>query len=157
MVLRNRWTDIRRPDSREPCCLIGIDDPRGSWYLNRDFSVLDRVMASIPSGTFKILLSHRPNIFYKAADRDIRLILSGHTHGGQVILPFPVGHGLSLARMAHELDYGLYRSGNSLLYVNRGLGVVGPPVRINCPREITRFVLRRNSSGTHSASSQMPT
>jgi predicted MPP superfamily phosphohydrolase len=70
------------------------------------------------------------------------LTIAGHTHGGQIIIPNPGGKSLSLARMAYDRYAGLYQQDDSYLYVNRGLGVVGPPVRLNCPREITRFVLR---------------
>ncbi|MFC1592086.1 metallophosphoesterase [Thermodesulfobacteriota bacterium] len=124
--------------------LVGVDDPRGSWFFNDSFASLQQALQGVPGGSFRVLLSHRPNIFDCAASRGIQLTLAGHTHGGQVILPRPGGHGLSLARMAYERDYGLYRSGGSYLYINKGLGVVGPPVRLNCPSEITRIVLTRS-------------
>jgi predicted MPP superfamily phosphohydrolase len=85
-------------------------------------------------------------VFDLAAKQGVHLTLAGHTHGGQIILPSVSGHGLSLASIAYMYDYGLYQKENSFLYVNKGLGVVGPPVRVNCPREITRIVLRTGTS-----------
>ncbi len=142
-VLRNRWTRIAGQDSTDPIYLLGIDDARGSWYLNDDFPYLNQTLADLPEKSFKILLCHRPNVFNHAARSGIQLTLSGHTHGGQFIMPSLGGHGWSLAKMAYQHDYGLYRKHKSYLYVNKGLGVVGPPVRINCPREISRFVLKK--------------
>jgi len=141
-MLRNRWHSITLPTSSVPLCLAGIDDPQGSWYVNNRFDTLDAALQGIPAGGFTVLLSHRPNIFDEAARRCIPLTISGHTHGGQIIIPNPGGENLSLARMAYDHYAGLYQQDGSYLYVNRGLGVVGPPVRLNCPREITRFVLR---------------
>jgi hypothetical protein len=144
-VLRNSWRSIsgNSVQARQPIYLLGIDDPRGSWYLNRNFRMLKKSLEGVPEGSFKVLLSHRPNIFDCAARQGVQLTLAGHTHGGQVIFPGPNGHGPSLARLAYERDYGLYREGSSYLYINKGLGVVGPPIRLNCPREISRIVLRK--------------
>jgi len=142
-VLRNRHQKIYNDDKSSCFYLAGIDDPRGSWYLNDDFPFVKDTLKDIPKDGFKVLLSHRPNVFDLAAKQGVHLTLAGHTHGGQIILPSISGHGLSLAGMAYEHDYGLYQKENSFLYVNKGLGVVGPPVRVNCPREITRISLRK--------------
>lgn len=136
-VLRNRWQEIYR-DGDTAAFLVGVDDPRS----NRQLPFLNQALEGIPEEGFKILLAHRPTVFGQAVAAGMHLTLAGHTHGGQIIIPLPGSSGLSLARIAYERDRGLYRSGNAFLYVNRGLGVVGPPVRINCPREITRIVLR---------------
>jgi hypothetical protein len=141
-MLRDEWAAVRVNPSSEPLYLAGIDDPQGSWYVNNRFTSLDTALQGIPARGFTVLLSHRPNIFPESVSRGIPLTISGHTHGGQVVIPNPGGRGISLARMAYEHDSGLYRQSESCLYVNRGLGVVGPPVRINCPREISRFTLR---------------
>ena len=142
-ILRNRFEKIYNVDKGSCFYLAGIDDPRGSWYLNEDFPFVKETLKDVPKDGFKVLLSHRPNVFDLAAKQGVHLILAGHTHGGQIILPSISGHGLSLASMAYEHDYGLYQKENAFLYVNKGLGVVGPPVRVNCPREITRIVLRK--------------
>jgi predicted MPP superfamily phosphohydrolase len=141
-MLRNRWHPVTPTISSAPLYLAGIDDPQGSWYVNNRFASLDAALRGIPAGGFTVLLSHRPNIFDESARRRIPLTIAGHTHGGQVIIPNPGGESLSLARVAYDRYAGLYRQDDSCLYVNRGLGVVGPPIRLNCPREITRFVLR---------------
>jgi predicted MPP superfamily phosphohydrolase len=141
-LLRNSWEVIGRSETAAPVYLIGIDDPRGSWYFNKRLPVLEEIITGIPAAGFKILLSHRPNIFNDAVKKGIHLTLAGHTHGGQIILPFPGGRPPSLARLAYLTDYGLYQKAKSYLYVNRGLGVVGPPIRINCPQEITCLDLR---------------
>jgi predicted MPP superfamily phosphohydrolase len=149
-MLRNRWHPITPTTSSVPLYLAGIDDPQGSWYVNNRFDSLDAALQGIPAGGFTVLLSHRPNIFDESARRRIPLTIAGHTHGGQVIIPNPGGNSLSLARMAYDRYAGLYQQDASYLYVNRGLGVVGPPIRLNCPREITRFVLRSFAVGKKS-------
>jgi predicted MPP superfamily phosphohydrolase len=97
-----------------------------------------------------VLLSHNPNSFRRAAELGIELSLAGHTHGGQVKFEI-VDHSVSPARLITPFVAGLYRrpmatSANgqrSALYVNRGLGTLGFPVRIGVPPEITLLTLRR--------------
>ena len=67
-------------------------------------------------------------------------MLAGHTHGGQLALPTPGGR-YNLARLVTNFTRGVYRRNGSTLYVNRGLGVGGPSVRINCSREIATIEL----------------
>lgn len=113
-----------------PVALVGIDDLRhGSPDLDR---ALDGVDAALPT----ILLSHRPEIFPEAAARRIALTLSGHYHGGQVKVSL-LGLDLSLAHLMSPYPEGLYRLRSSHLYVSRGLGTTGTPVRLNAPPEIT--------------------
>jgi hypothetical protein len=105
-----------------------------------------------------ILLSHNPNSFKRAAELGIELSLAGHTHGGQVKFEI-VDHSVSPARLITEFVAGLYdlpsRNGaaapsesnghgnnKAFLYVNRGLGTFGMPVRIGVPPEITLLTLR---------------
>jgi predicted MPP superfamily phosphohydrolase len=142
-VLRNRFEKVYGEDNSAYFYLAGIDDPRGSWYINEGFPYVRDTLKDIPKDGFKVLLSHRPNVFDLASKESVHLTLAGHTHGGQIILPSISGHGPSLASIAYKYDYGLYQKENSFLYVNKGLGVVGPPVRVNCPREITRIILKR--------------
>jgi len=119
---------------RGPVALAGIDDLRfGKPDLEQALEGLDQ---SLPT----ILLSHRPEIFPQAAARNIALTLSGHYHGGQVKVSL-LGLELSLARLLTPYPEGLYRLGGSRLYVNRGLGTTGTPVRLNAPPEITLFHL----------------
>ncbi len=96
-----------------------------------------------------VLLSHNPNSFHRAAELGIELSLAGHTHGGQVKFEI-VDHSISPARLISPFTAGLYRlpmngdrSQKAALYVNRGLGTLGLPVRIGVPPEITLLTLRR--------------
>jgi hypothetical protein len=143
-VLRNHWVKTDTAHTGAPLYLIGVDDIWATWRFHKKKISLSEIIADIPENNFKLLLSHNPTIFDEAARLGIDLTLSGHTHAGQMILPFPEYHGYSFARLMYKRDYGLYRSGDSMLYINRGLGVIGPPLRINCPREITRVVLKRS-------------
>ncbi len=72
---------------------------------------------------------------------DVPLTLSGHTHGGQLAIPFLSRH-LNLARFIARFTVGVYRQGRSVLYVNRGIGTTGPPIRIGARAEITLLTLR---------------
>lgn len=119
---------------RGPVALAGIDDLRfGLPDLNRALEGLDPALPTI-------LLSHRPEIFPQAAARNIALTLSGHYHGGQVKVSL-LGFDLSPAHLLSPYPEGLYRLRNCHLYVNRGLGTTGTPVRLNAPPEITLFHL----------------
>jgi len=96
-----------------------------------------------------VLLSHNPNSFHRAAELGIELSLAGHTHGGQVKFEI-VDHSISPARLISPFVAGLYhlpmngnRSEKAALYVNRGLGTLGFPVRLGVPPEITLLTLRR--------------
>ena len=93
----------------------------------------------IPENAWRLCLSHRPSDWFLARRTGARLTLSGHTHGGQInLIP-----GLSSALLLGPYTQGLYRKGDDHLYVSRGLGVVGLPVRIAAPPEITVITLRQ--------------
>jgi predicted MPP superfamily phosphohydrolase len=86
-----------------------------------------------------ILMAHEPDILPRVAKYDVDLMLSGHTHGGQVRLPFlPPVHLPPLGRKYIE---GHFQLGRTQLYVNRGIGTVDMPFRFNCPPEITVLTL----------------
>jgi predicted MPP superfamily phosphohydrolase len=86
-----------------------------------------------------ILLAHEPDIAPEAAKHNVDLMLSGHTHGGQVRIPFlpPV----MLPPMGKDYVEGHFQVGPMQLYVNRGIGAVQLPFRFNCPPEITVITL----------------
>jgi uncharacterized protein len=95
--------------------------------------------ASRLNGETVILLEHEPDVLPEVARHNVDLMLSGHTHGGQVRFPFvPPVHLPPLGRNYVE---GLFRLGPTQLYVNRGIGAVGVPFRFNCPPEITEITL----------------
>jgi uncharacterized protein len=115
---------------RERFAVAGIDDLR---WGDPD---LTAALAAVPPGTPTILLSHQPEVFPAAAERGVALTLSGHYHGGQVKISLPGGD-LSLAHLRTPYPEGLYRSGESRLYVSRGIGTTFTPVRLNAPPEVT--------------------
>jgi predicted MPP superfamily phosphohydrolase len=115
---------------REAVDLIGIR------YWTRTLSHVTSVVKG--SGPTSILLAHDPRRLAQAAKLDIPLVLSGHTHGGQVLLP---GAGAIAAREFPVLA-GLGRELNTTLFVSRGVGTVYVPVRINCPPDVTILTLR---------------
>ncbi len=129
-VLRNRWQAVPGRD----LVVAGVDD---TWTGRHDMAA---TLANRPSDAFTLLLAHDPDLFPEAASRQVELTLSGHTHGGQVGVPF-LARRWNLARLAHRLTVGLYRQGESALYVNRGLGTTGPPLRFGVPAEITILTL----------------
>lgn len=89
----------------------------------------------------KILLTHKPYVFDDVSDLNFDLMLSGHTHGGQVVF-FKLGDiNLSIAATVHKYIDGLYENNGKYLYVSRGIGTVGLPLRFNCPPEITKITL----------------
>ena len=109
--------------------LAGIEDPTGNPNLSAALEGHD------PSRAL-VLLAHQPRQFAEAARHGVPLTLSGHTHGGQ-IWPFSW-----LVALAQPYLAGLHRRGESQLYVSRGTGFWGPPMRVFAPAEITLFRLQ---------------
>jgi len=132
-VLRNEGTAVGRDGGR--LWLAAIDDV---WTRRDD---LDRALEGRPREMATVLLAHDPVRFDAAAERGIELVLSGHTHGGQVAMPF-LSRTISLASLAHRYNLGFYRRGRSTLYVHPGLGTTGPPMRLGAAPEVTILVLR---------------
>jgi predicted MPP superfamily phosphohydrolase len=126
-----------------PLALVGIDDPRNWRADDPQDADLDVALRRSPSGPFKILLAHRPGAFDGAAPRGIPLTLAGHIHGGQIYLPVI---GWSAGRLITKYVMGHFRQGTSQLYVSRGIGVVGVPIRIFVPPEIALLELRRGEA-----------
>jgi hypothetical protein len=89
-----------------------------------------------------LLLAHDPRRLTEAAALDVPAVLSGHTHGGQVVMP---GVG-AIARARFPVLEGLGRRENTSIFVSRGIGTVYVPIRINCPPEVAVITLRRQSS-----------
>ena len=133
-LLRNRGVSIRRDDA--VLYVAGVDD---TWTRRND---LDRALADRPAAASTLLLAHDPVLFPDAAKRGVDLTLSGHTHGGQIGVPF-FARRFNLARVITRFTTGLYRMGGAALYVNRGLGTTGMPIRLSVPAEIAVLTLRR--------------
>ena len=136
-VLRNAWTTIRRGGAE--FVIAGIDDR----MTGKDD--LDRTLAGRPERVPTVLMSHYPDFFEAAASRGVDLVLSGHTHGGQIAVPF-IARRASLSRLARQTAAGLHVKDECRLYVNAGLGTTGPPLRVGVAPEIAVFVLRRGVS-----------
>lgn len=137
--------------------LLGVDYQR-TWSLEgRPLPMLAGVEPLLRRDVPNILLSHNPNAFPRAAELGIELTLAGHTHGGQIAVEI-LERNLSPARFVTDFVAGLYtrarqpahgsgperQPATSLLYVNRGLGTVGAPVRLGASPEITLLTLRRS-------------
>jgi predicted MPP superfamily phosphohydrolase len=88
----------------------------------------------------KLLLAHNPIILRRAARAGVDLVLSGHTHGGQVALRSERG---SKGRPRRRTLQGLGRQGDTQIYVTRGVGTVILPIRYGCPPEVSLLELRR--------------
>jgi predicted MPP superfamily phosphohydrolase len=114
--------------------LAGLDDGRGE--PRGGGPDLSRALATVRSDAPRIVLSHNPKTFLDNAGQ-VALQLSGHTHGGQVSVAIPAAELI----LRHGYIKGLYQNRGSHLYVNRGFGTAGPPVRVGAPPEVTRIVL----------------
>ena len=133
-VLRNEGHLLERPGGN--LYLAGIDD---TWTRRND---LDAALRERPPATPTVLLAHDPDEFRAAAKRGVDLVLSGHTHGGQIAVPF-FARAMNLSKLSHHHHLGIYRRGKSTLYVHPGLGTTGPPIRIGVAPAIVEITLRR--------------
>lgn len=133
-VLVNQYLPIERTGGR--LWLSAVDDP-GTSHPNLDLALPEK-----PDGPV-ILMAHEPDYADDVVAHPrgplVDLMLAGHSHGGQIRLPF-LG-ALILPPMAQKYPEGHYRVERMQLYVNRGLGTVGLPFRLNCPPEITLLTL----------------
>lgn len=122
-----------RLDAGAPLWLVGLDDV---WERKHD---LRAALDGTPDAECKLLLVHEPDYADRAANFPLDLQLSGHSHGGQINLPHygpPV-----LPYLGQRYPAGLYQVGKLALYTNRGIGVIAPPVRLNCRPEVTLLTL----------------
>ena len=131
--LRNERVSIERDGAAFD--LAGVDDHHGSWIGDGGGEDLERALAGRDPERPVVLLAHDPSTF-KRASQEVDFQLSGHTHGGQI---WPFGY---LVRLAIPFVAGLYRRGRAWLYVSRGSGFWGPPMRLFAPAEITEIELR---------------
>jgi hypothetical protein len=145
--------------------LIGVDYQRERAAGGRRIATLSGLEPLVRKDIPNILLSHNPNTFNRAAELGVELSLAGHTHGGQIQVEI-LDHRLSPARFITDYVAGLYmrplftpaktvasqkflhastlQGPHSAIYVNRGLGTVGAPVRLGVPPEISLLTLRRS-------------
>lgn len=114
--------------------IVGVDDPATG---NDD---LDAALSAVPNGAHRLLLAHSPDIVPALAQTTFDLVLCGHTHGGQVSLPFLNGAWLKDGP-ARDYVQGFYKVHGSTMYVNRGIGTTTLPIRMACRPELTVFKL----------------
>jgi hypothetical protein len=138
-VLRNERVAIE--DRGAAFDLAGVEDHHASLVSGTHVEDLPAALDGRDPARPVILLAHDPSTFKEASRRGVDLQLSGHTHGGQI---FPFG---LLVRLVVPFVAGLYERHGSLLYVSRGTGFWGPPMRLLAPAEITELVLRAPTDG----------
>src|SRR6185437_12981273 len=133
-VLKNQNTNLKRgPDTLQ---LSGIDD----WTWNAtDWT---KAFAGLNKTVPTILLSHQPNVLEFEQTQNVSLILSGHTHGGQINLPW-LGTPAKFAAKDLRFAQGLFRHNDVQLYVSSGTGVIGLPIRFGVRPEIAVLRLKR--------------
>ena len=136
-ILLNECEAIARGDQR--IHLAGVDD---AHFYRMDN--IEKAAEPIPEGAFSILLSHTPEIYRQAAHAHFALMLSGHTHGGQICLPGSVPITLESA-LPRRMGAGAWRYNDMIGYTSVGAGSSVVPVRLNCPPEITLHRLRCGS------------
>lgn len=129
VVLRDQRTDVSIRG--ETLSFAGIR------FWTRRTATIAAVLKGAPGTTF--LLAHDPRRLVQAAELRVPAVLSGHTHGGQVVLP---GIG-ALARRRFPVLAGLAQQDETSIFVSRGVGTVYVPVRLNCPPEVALVTLRR--------------
>jgi hypothetical protein len=132
-VLANQNVVLRRHGDR--MWLVGTDDP---YFGHAD---LDASFKGVPDTAFALVLTHAPEAFEELAQRPAaRLVLAGHTHGGQVRLPF-IGAVRVPSRYGTRFARGLFKLGDTLFYVNAGIGMSHLPIRFLCRPELTLITL----------------
>lgn len=156
-------TDIKmlRNDSKiifvnnTPLIISGTEDTRASAgtvnkdvykYLDDTFTGAENMAKSGGidfSKTKKILLYHKPYVFDDLTEKNYDLMLSGHTHGGQVVFAKIGNTAFSFASSVSKYVQGYFSKNNFNMYVSRGIGTVGLPIRLNCPPEITKLIFRK--------------
>jgi predicted MPP superfamily phosphohydrolase len=138
-VLRNEGV-VLAPARDGGLYLAAVDD---TWSRRAD---LEATFSARPAHLPCVLLAHDPSLFPAVLARgDVDLMLSGHTHGGQMAVPFAARR-WNFAALRYRYTLGAYREGRTLLYVHRGNGTSGPPARIGAAPEIALLTLKRATS-----------
>jgi uncharacterized protein len=133
-VLSNESHLVQRGDSELQ--LLGIDD----IYTQR--ADVQQAMQTLKADVPTVVLAHDPRLFPQLVAPEVKLVLSGHTHGGQVAVPWLVER-YNLARFPYQFTYGIYQEQTTYLYVHAGLGTTGLPIRLGAAPEIVVHVLIR--------------
>lgn len=132
-VLHNEHQIISQDGNR--IVLAGVTDWSGGGFSKDHTSNPAQAIHNAPEDAIRILLAHQPKTIFEAARVGFDVQLSGHTHGGQF---FPWNY---LAMLNQPYITGLQQHGNTQIYINRGTGYWGPPLRVGIPSEITLIIL----------------
>jgi predicted MPP superfamily phosphohydrolase len=152
VVLRNERQTLKVENNR--LWLLGVEDTghtagffggfwgdfRAMWQETGD--ALAALLEGIPANEVRLLLVHNPDFTEMLPQGRIDLTLCGHTHGGQVRLPF-IGAPAVPSCFGQKYARGLVQGPSTLVYVNRGIGLIDPPLRFNCRPEVTVLQLGR--------------
>ncbi|MCA9917111.1 MAG: metallophosphoesterase [Anaerolineales bacterium] len=141
-LLRYGWQEVALGNGRS-LTVMGMDC---SHDLPIDAGRLDRLVSAVPHDVPQLLVYHSPELMPEAAEHGIDLYVCGHTHGGQVRLPF-IGPIFTSSQLGRRFVMGLYKMGHTTLYVSRGIGLEGlsaPRVRFLCPPEMTLITIMPN-------------
>ena len=139
-MLVNEAHSIYADDLDDALWFIGLDDPH--YYGCDD---LPGALQQVPDDAFKILLCHTPEVFADAHQHGIHLYLCGHTHGGQIRLPF-IGPVFTHTNAPRSFARGAWRFKTVQGYTSSGVGCSGVPARFLCPPEIVLIELARSRS-----------
>jgi len=126
---------------------ISVSGVSVSHIIDNDAHRMQRVVKEAPADSLRVLLFHAPDVAPQAAEAGVALYLCGHTHGGQIRLPF-YGALITSSKLGKRYEMGAYRVGSMILYVTRGIGLEGasaPRARFLCPPEITLWTLEGES------------
>ncbi|MCK5413355.1 MAG: metallophosphoesterase [Candidatus Pacebacteria bacterium] len=118
--------------------IIGIKDPYTSGSIKMD---LEKALYDVKNNNCNILLAHSPDVIKEAAQNNINLALVGHTHGGQINIPYLTKKIIPANPDGEGYIKGLYTKDNTIMYVNRGIGTSMLPLRFLNPPEITLIKL----------------
>ena len=141
-LLRHGWQEVELGNGRF-LTVLGMDC---SHDLPIDAGRLTRLVKAAPDDAPQLLIYHSPELMPEAVQHDIDLYVCGHTHGGQVRLPF-IGPIFTSSRLGRRFVMGLYKIGRTTLFVSRGIGLEGlsaPRVRFLCPPEMTLITIMPN-------------
>jgi uncharacterized protein len=138
-LLRNDGVTLTR--GTDSIALLGIDDT-GRPERASSMMIAARKGSSRPDTS--ILLSHRPYFLPQAAEQDVDLMISGHTHGGQIVFARLGDVSITPAQLISPYVWGKYTRRETQLFVTRGIGTVALPIRMNCAPELVILTLTKD-------------
>lgn len=147
-VLQDDWRVLRRGE--DALIVAGTDDPCGPAERKTPAELIADIRAEVGEAAFLLLLTHRNDQLPQWSALGVQAVLAGHCHGGVVRLPFVGGLFGTDRRLFPAWDAGLYRQGETALYVSRGLGYTNVHFRLFNRPEVAVIVLRRGSPAINS-------